>query len=313
MVRFLTRRVISGIVLIFVATALAFILVSAAGGDVARTLLGPEATAQQVVAKNAELGLNQPLYSQYWTWLSHALTGDLGHSYFLSEPVTSALASRVPVTLSVVLVSVLLTAVISIALGTSAAVFGGGLDRVVQVVSLIGHLVPSLLVAIVIDLVFAVSWKLVPATGFIPFTTSPAGWFSTVILPAAALTLGGVASVTQQVRGSMIDQLGRDYVRTLRSRGIPERAIILRHGLRNAATPGLTILALQFVSMLGGAFIIEAVFALPGLGAFSTQASSTGDIPVIMGVIGFVVVVVVVVNLVVDVVNAWLNPKARLQ
>jgi peptide/nickel transport system permease protein len=309
----LIRRVLSGVVLILVATALAFLLVSAGGGDVARTLLGPEATAEQVARKTAELGLNQPLYEQYWAWLSHAVVGDLGRSYFLSEPVTSALASRVPVTLSVVLVSVTLTAIISVGLGTAAAVFGGTIDRIVQFISLVGHVVPSLLVAILIDVVFAVTWRLVPATGFIPFATSPLGWWSTVVLPATALTLGGVASVSQQVRGAMIDQLGRDYVRTLKSRGIPFFAIVLRHCLRNAATPALTILSLQFVGMLGGAFIIESVFALPGLGAFSTAASSTGDIPVIMGVIAFVVVVVVVVNLAVDLLNAWLNPKARLQ
>ncbi|MDQ0691303.1 ABC transporter permease [Arthrobacter sp. W4I7] len=214
-------------------------------------------------------------------------------------------------TLSVVLVALLLVAVVSVVLGVTAAIRGGVVDRVVQLVSLVGLVLPALLVAILLVVVFSVQLKLLPATGFVPFASNPVRWAASITLPVIVLSLSGVANIASQVRGSMLDELRKDYVRTLTTRGISTRSIVLKHALRNASGPALTVLSLEFIAMLGGALIIEKVFALPGYGIFSFTSSIQSDIPVIMGITLFAVLLVVGVNLLVDLAAGWLNPKAR--
>lgn len=312
MLLFLARRLLNGVVLVLVVTLLTFTLIYASGTNIARNILGSSASHEQVAAKAAELGLDRPLAEQYGTWLAGVLGGDWGSSYLSRQPVVEALATRVPVTLSLVLLSVALTAVLSVVLGVVAARRGGLVDRAVQVLSVVGFALPGYWIALVLVLLVALPFPGVfAATGYVSPGTSLTGWLSTVTLPVVALTVSGVASVAQQVRGAMLDVLRRDFVRTLRSRGIGERAIVYRHALRNAASPALTVLSLQFVGMLGGAVVIERIFALPGLGSLVTDASLSGDIPVVMGVVTFMVAMIVVVNLLIDVANGWLNPKAR--
>jgi peptide/nickel transport system permease protein len=154
--------------------------------------------------------------------------------------------------------------------------------------------------------------KLLPATGFTTLGTDPAGWVRSITIPVVVLVIGGVANMAAQVRGRMIDELRRDYVRTLRTRGVSTTSIVVRHALRNAGGPALTVLSLEFIQMFGSALIIENVFALPGYGSYAFNASLQGDIPVIMGITVFGVLLVTVVNLGTDLANGWLNPKARL-
>jgi peptide/nickel transport system permease protein len=182
----------------------------------------------------------------------------------------------------------------------------------VQVLSVLGYAIPGFLVALFLVVVFAINLKLLPATGFIPLTTDPAGWLRTMILPIAALSLGAIAATAQQVRGAMIDVLRADYVRTLRSRGLSEREIIFKHVLRNASSTGVTVLGLQFVGLLGGAIVVEQIFALPGLGTVAIQYTSRGDIPVVMGLVLLTALIVATVNLLVDLAVGLLNPKARI-
>jgi peptide/nickel transport system permease protein len=193
-----------------------------------------------------------------------------------------------------------------------AAARGGAADRVAQGVSLIGYIVPNLLIAIVLVVVLSIELRWLPATGYTPLSEDPARWAGAIAIPVIALAVGGVANLAAQVRGTMIDELRKDYVRTLRTRGVPRRSIILRHALRNAAGPALTVVSLQFIAMLGGALIIEKMFALPGFGSYAFESSMRGDVPIIMGLTLFAVLLVVGVNLVVDLLNGWLNPKARL-
>jgi peptide/nickel transport system permease protein len=311
MVLAILRRLLSGLLLIVTVTAITFFLVNASGVDAARGLLGPAATQDDVAALRTRLGLDQSVLAQYADWLGSAARGDLGTSWFTSEPVGAALASRIPVTLSIVLVATILTAIVSVALGATAARRGGVVDKVLQLLTLIGYALPGLLIAIILVSVFALQLDLFAATGYVPITQSFTGWLGSILLPSIALTFGGVAVLAAQIRGAMVDELAKDYVRTLRSRGLSSRAIVLRHVLRNAAAPSLTVLSVLFISMFGGAVIIERIFALPGFGQFVSASSLQGDIPVIMGAVTFTVVVVVVVNLVIDLANAGLNPKAR--
>ena len=312
MILYVVRRLAAGLVLAVLVTVITYLLLSLSFDDVTRTLVGSDATPEQLAAQKAAMGLDRPLVTQYLDWLSHAVRGDFGASYFTSEPVRTAITARLGVTLSIVVVALLLTCVFSIMLGVTAATRGGAVDRIAQGASMVGYLIPNLLIAIALVYVLAIKLHIFPATGYTPFAESPGRWAASIAIPVVALMMGGVASLTAQIRGAMIGELRKDYVRTLRTRGIPTRSIVLRHALRNAAGPALTVLSLEFIQMLGGALIIEQVFALPGFGQYAFNASLQGDVPIIMGIGLFGVLLVVIVNLVVDVVNGWLNPKARM-
>ncbi|KTS02302.1 MULTISPECIES: ABC transporter permease [Microbacterium] len=312
MLAFIVRRLLSGVVLIAVISFLAFTLLYAAGGDIARRILGENATAETVAKKTAELGLNRPLLVQYGDWLSSAVTGNLGRSWFNGELVSVSVSGRLSVTLSIVIGATLVSAILSVLLGVLAARRGGAIDAGVQFLSLVGFAVPGFLIALVLVLVFAVNLGWFKATGYTPITTSFGGWVASVVLPIVALSIGAIATVAQQVRGSVIDATSRDYVRTLRARGLSENSVIYRHVLRNAGGPALAVLAVQFVGLLGGAVIVEQIFAIPGMGQLSVRATTQGDIPVVMGLVIAFAIIVVVVNLLIDLAQAALNPKVRL-
>ncbi|WP_329000739.1 ABC transporter permease [Kribbella sp. NBC_00709] len=313
MFRFIGRRLVACVVLVVVIAGITFLLAFSGTGNVARNLLGESATPDQLAAKNAELGLDKPLLAQLGTWAEHALHGDLGISWFTNEPVAQAIANRLPVTLSMVVLAVALTALISVGLGVAAAVRGGWLDRVIQVLSVAGFALPNFWVALVLVVFFSVTLGVLPATGYVRLSESPGSWAAALVLPVASLVIGSTASAAQQVRGAVIDVLRQDFVRTLRARGISPRSVLFRHALRNAASPALTVLSLQFIALLGGAVVIEKVFAIPGLGTLTINAALQGDVPVLMGVVVTLVVLVVIVNLVIDVISGWVNPKVRVQ
>jgi peptide/nickel transport system permease protein len=312
MLSFIVRRILAGVVLLFVISALSFGLLYLNSANVARRLLGQNATPELVQQKAHELGLDRPVVVQYWDWLTNALTGDLGRSWFNGQLVTVSLSGRVAVTLSIVIGTTLVSAVVAVILGVLAARRGGWVDAGVQFISVLGFAIPGFLIALYLVLIFAINLGWFKATGYIPITKSFTGWLSSVTLPIVALSLGAIAAVTQQVRGSMIDAMSRDYVRTLQARGLGAGSIIYKHVLRNAGGPALAILAVQFIGLLGGAVIVEQVFALPGMGQLTVQAGTQGDIPVMMGLVVAFAVIVIIVNLLIDLAQAALNPKVRL-
>lgn len=311
MLFYIARRLASGVVLLIAITTVAYTLLYVGGGDIARRLLGQNATQEQVDARAAELGLDRPLLSQYADWVGNAISGDLGTSWFSGEGVVAALGSRVLVTLSLVVGATLISAVAAVALGVLAATRRGWVDRLVQVLSVLGFAIPGFLIALFLVTVFAINLGWFRATDYIPFTQSVPGWVSSIFLPVIALAIGSTAAVAQQIRGSMLDALRRDYVRTLRSRGLGNRAVV-SHVLRNAGGPALAVLAVQFVGLLGGAVIVEQVFVLPGLGQLAVTSTVQGDIPLVMGLVLVTAIIVVIVNLVIDLLQAALNPRVRL-
>ncbi|MFL0566849.1 ABC transporter permease [Microbacterium sp. 179-I 1D1 NHS] len=312
MLSFIIRRVVSGVVLVAVISAVAFLLLYAGGGDIARRILGENATAETVAKKTEELGLNRPLLTQYTDWLASAFTGNLGRSWFTGELVSVSVTNRLAVTLSLVIGATLISAVIAIVIGVWAARRGGAVDGTIQILSLVGFAVPGFLIALILVLIFAVNLHWFKATGYVPIGTSFSGWISSVTLPIIALSIGAIASVAVQVRGSVIDATSRDYVRTLRARGLSERSVIYKHVLRNAGGPALAVLALQFVGLLGGAVVVEQIFSIPGMGQLSVRSTTLGDIPVVMGLVIAFAILVVIVNLLIDLAQAALNPKVRL-
>jgi len=309
---FVLKRIGSGILLVFVISSLTFAMLRMTGQDVARTIVGQNASAEVVAAKRAELGLDQPLLVQYGNWLADMARGDFGSSWITGNPVATSLSDRLPVTLSIVIAGLLISAIFSVLLGVAAALRGGWLDRSVQVLGVVGFAVPNFLVALLLTYYVAVSWMLLPATGFVKFSESPLDWLKSITLPAISLAIGAMAATAQQIRGSMVDVLRMDYVRTLRARGLPSRSVLYKHALRNAAPAGLTVLSLQFIAMMGGAVIVEKVFGLQGIGTMANNSASAGDSPELMGVVVLMVAIVVFINLLLDVAFGLLNPKVRV-
>jgi peptide/nickel transport system permease protein len=312
MLTFTVRRLLYGALLLFVIVTLAYLLLYAAAGNVGRTILGPTATQATVALKNQQLGLNTPLISRYFSWLGHALTGNFGNSWFTNQPVTTAIFARMQVTLTLVFGAVIVSAVLSAVLGVWAALRGRWVDRSVQVFTVLGFAIPGFIIAVFLVRYFALGTHWFKPTGYVPLATSFTGWIRTVTLPIIALSIGLIAGVAQQVRSSVMDALRQDWVRTLRSRGIPERSVLFKHILRNSGGPALSVLALSFVGLLGGAVIIEEVFGIPGLGQIAVLATSEGDVPLVMGLVVAIGVIVIVVNLVIDLLQGFLNPKARI-
>ncbi|GAA2078234.1 ABC transporter permease [Microbacterium hatanonis] len=313
MLLYIAKRLGAGVVLALLVSFITFMLLSTSFEDVARTILGPSATPETVAGIMAARGWDRPAIVQYFDWLLHALRGDFGVSVYTSLPVAPSVIQRLTVTLSIIVPALLITAVVATFLGVWSASRGGIVDRISQGLSLVGYLVPGLLLAIGLVVIFAVQLKWLPATGFTPFSDNPAAWLRSITIPVIVLVIGGAANMTAQVRGRMIDELRKDYVRTLRTRGVSTNAIIVKHALRNAGSPALTVMSLEFIQMFGAALIIENVFALPGYGSFAFNASLQGDIPVILGITAFGTLLVIVVNLVTDLANGWLNPKARVR
>jgi len=307
------RRLLISVPLVIVVSWLTFLLQHLAPGDTARSILGENYTPEGYAQLRAQLGLDQPLPVQYWHWLTHALHGDFGVSPLNGLNVGTEIGSRLGVTLSLIVVTTIVAAVLGIALGALSAVRGGPLGRMIDVLSLAGFALPSFWLALVLVTVFAVALRILPATGYTPFAESPGGWVSSLVLPVAALAVHGTATVAKQTRSGLLDVLGRDFVVSLRANGVSERSILFRHALRNAAIPVVTVIGLVFVSLLNGTVLVEAVFAMPGLGGLAVQSATQHDVPAIQAVAVTFTLIVVVVNLLVDLAYGWLNPKVRVR
>lgn len=312
MIAFILRRVVSGIVVLFVVLSLTFYLLYFSSSNVARNILGDTATQAQVHLKEVQLGLDQPIYMRYINWLTSAIHGDFGTSWFTNRTVSSSIFDRLPVTLSIVLVTILIVAIVSSLIGIAAAIRRGWVDRLLQIISIGGMAIPQFVVAIIVISFFAIQLRWFPATGYVRITDDFGGWMWSLVLPVVALAIGGVAATAQQVRSATIKVLGWDYIRLLRSRGLSSGEILFKHVLRGAAPAGLTVLSLQLIGMLGGVVVIEQIFALPGLGQLALQSTTQGDMPVLMGVVIYISIIVVIVNLLVDLAIGWLTPKARV-
>ena len=311
MLLYIVKHLARAVGLFLTVTFATFVVMYGNGAGVARATLGMSASAEDVQRRMVELGLDRPLLVQYFDWLGGVFTGDLGLSYYTGQSVAGALAVRIPVTMSLVIATLVLTVIISVVLGVAAAYYRGWIDRTVQVVTGIGAAIPSFIVAVILVLVFAVNNPIFPATGYVRLTDSVSGWLASITLPVISILIGTLGAA--QIRGSVIDVLSRDFVRTLRARGISERAVVFRHVLRSASGPGIIAFGLLVVAMFGGTIFVETVFALPGMGELGLSAATAGDVPMVMGYMLVTTIVVLIVNLIADLTNALLNPKARTQ
>ncbi|CAH0175398.1 Glutathione transport system permease protein GsiC [Microbacterium oxydans] len=311
MMMMIFRRLLMSVVLILVSTATIFVLMSFVPGDAALAILGENATPQSVAYLREQLGLDQPLWTQYGSWLVGLVQGDLGTSIYSGEPVTKLLGARMGLTFSLMVGSTVSIAVLGVLIGLASALREGWIGRTIDALSLIGFALPSFWIAIVLVAVFAVGLHMFPATGYVPPAAGIGPWLHSLVLPVVAMSLSGITVIAKQMRDSVRTELDRDYVRVLRSTGVSEPRIVLVHVVRNASIPTTTLIGLIAVGALSGAVFIENVFVLPGLGSLVTSAAARQDLPVILGIGVAFTAIVILINLVVDVAYVSLNPKVR--
>lgn len=298
------RRVVQMALILLGVAAITFVLLYALPADPARMIAGRSATAQTVANIRRELGLDQSLPVQFWSYLSNLLQGNLGRSYAQKTEVATLIMARLPATLTLMFSGIVVEVVLGLTLGTIAAVRRGGVvDRLVMMASFVGVSAPQFVVALLLLYVFAATLGWFPMSGY--------GTFSHVVLPAATLGVLGAGWYARMVRSAMIDVLNQDYVRTARAKGLSSRRITFRHALPNAVLPVIAMIGIDIGQFMGGVVVVEAVYGWPGIGQLAWQAIQQVDIPIIMGVTLTSALAIILGNLVADLIAPVIDPRIR--
>lgn len=313
MAQVIGRRLGLAVPMLLGMSVLVFLIVHLVPGDPASAILGLNQTPELIARVRRDLGLDEPLIVQYFTWLGNVLQGDFGTDYSSNAPIGELLTQRLPVTIELALAALLVAVVVGVPLGVLAAVRQGrAADAGAQAVSLAGISVPDFWLGIMLILAFSLGLGLLPSSGWVPLSQDPVENLRHVALPALALGAGFAAVLIRVTRAAMLDVLSRDYIRFCRAKGVPERTVILKHALRNAAIPITTVIGMQAGYLLGGAIVVEQVFSLPGIGRLVLDAVLQRDYPVVQAAVLVIGVMFIVVNLAADVLYAVLNPRLRV-
>lgn len=307
------RRLLLVLLVLAAVSLLVFSITTILPGNVANLILGQFAPPEQVKALELKFGLNDPVLVQYWRWARKFVAGDFGQSILQSRPVAPLVADALVRSLALTLLSFVLIATIGIALGVTAALrHGRPLDHTISVATYLGIAVPEFFWAIVVIMVFAAWLGWLPASGYEPIASVGfVEWARHIIAPVMTLVFGHLAHVSRLTRSSMIEVLQSPYVMAARAKGLPERVVVVRHALRNALLPTITVLALDIGRLMGGIVVIETVFAYPGLGRLLVFSIQSRDIPTLQASILVVAAIYALANLGADLLYAWLNPKIR--
>lgn len=306
------RRVVAAVPVLVLLSLLVWLSSLIIPGDPATTLAGDTATPAQIETIRKTLELDEPLPSRFASWASDAVRGDLGDSFVTRRPVVPTIVERIPVTLSLATMTMIVSLLIALPLGTLAAARAGRWpDRIANAISSLSIAVPSYWLGGMLVLLFAVNLKVLPSIGYVGFAENPWEWFRHMILPAVAASCVTVGLLTRQVREAVRSQLGRTYVRTARAYGASDLQVLRGEVAKNAAVPVVTTFGIQVVHALGGAIIIEKIFGLPGIGTLAIDSVVLHDLPMIQGVVLFVGVITIMVNLVVDISYLWFAPWTR--
>jgi peptide/nickel transport system permease protein len=318
MLRFLLRRVGFGVVVMWLVATTVFIMYFVAPHDVARTLAGRQASEATIAAIRHNLGLDRPVIAQYGSFLWRALHGDFGYSYTNAEPVTSLIGNGLPVTASLVIGGAVLWLFMGVGIGVVAATRPRSvLDRTATGFSLFFYSMPTFLLGEVLLLLFffrlhLLGIDLFPGAGYTPLLQDPVEWARHLVLPWFTIALVTAATYVRLTRGSMLDVLGEDYIRTARAKGLSRRRVIYRHGLRAGLTPVVTQFGIDVGTLLGGAIVTENVFGLPGLGELAISALAKQDLPTVIGLVLLASAFVVIANIVVDILYSVLDARVRV-
>jgi peptide/nickel transport system permease protein len=312
MAGYVMRRLALVVVVLIAVSFLVFAITAILPANVAYLILGPFAPPEQVKALEIKLGLNDPVLVQYWRWASRFITGDFGESMLMNRPIAPILSEAIQRSLVLTLTSFVLIAAIGVTLGVAAALrHNRPLDHAVSVATYLGIAVPEFFWAIVVILVFASYLGWLPASGYEPLAAGFWVWAKHLIAPTITLVFAHLAHVSRLTRSSMIEVLQSPYVTAARAKGLPERVVVVRHALRNALLPTITVLALDVGRLMGGIVVIETVFGYPGLGRLLVFSIQQRDIPMLQASIVMVAAVYALANLAADLLYAWLNPKIR--
>ncbi len=306
MLRYIGKRLLMMIPVILGISLLVFALLDLSPGDAAEIILGTKATPEALAALRAEMGLDQPFWTRYFTYITNALQGNFGYSWRTKLSVVDELMARLPQTMTLALGSMFLTILIGLPIGIISAVKQySALDNVTQVGALVLSSVPGFWLGTLMILFFSLKLHWLPATG--------SGSFKGYILPWCTMAATSIASLVRMTRSSMLDVIGADYIKMARAKGCTEKQVILRHSLRNALLPIITIIGMDFASLIGGTVITENVFTIPGLGSLAVTSLRQLDVPMVMGEVLFIAIAVGLTNLVVDVLYAYIDPRLKSQ
>lgn len=313
MLRFIFRRLLSLIPVLFVVSVVIFSLIHLTPGDPARRILGEKASDEQVAALHATMGLDQPIVMQYLKWVGGVFTGNLGDSYFLRKSVVEAISDNAVPTIQLALIAIIVAVLLSVPFGTIAARYRGGkFDKMVTGFTLLGMTVPSFVLAIGMMLLFGLTLRWLPLSGYVnPFENFGDG-LKTLLMPGIALGAITAALITRTTRAAVLDVLNADYIDAARSRGVAERRLLFSHTLKNASLPILTIVGLSLGGLVTGAAVTETIFNIPGLGQLLVTSISRRDYPVIQGVILFITLIYLLTNLLIDVLYGIVDPRVRI-
>ena len=310
---YLVRRLLLTLPVLFFVSLIVFSLINLVPGDPARIMLGEEASKEALSALRKEMGLDRPLYVRYLLWLSHVARGDFGRSVRDGRPVLDTLLLKLPVTIELAVTSLLVAWVIAIPAGVVAAwKQRTALDYAATTVALAGISIPNFWLGIMMIYLFAVNLRLLPPSGYIEPWIDLTRSLRLMVMPSIVLGAALAALVMRLLRSSMLEVLGTDYIRTARAKGLGDAVVLIRHAMKNAMIPVVTVMGLQLSGLLGGAVITETIFAVPGLGRLTVDSILTRDYPMVQGVVLFPALAVVATNLIVDLTYAVLDPRIRL-
>ncbi|HRW06210.1 MAG TPA: ABC transporter permease [Caldilineaceae bacterium] len=314
MTRYILTRIVQMIPVLLGVLVAVFLMLKLTPGDPAAALLGVQATPEELARVRHAMGLDRPWHVQFGIWFANALQGDLGTSYISKKPVSELLLTRLPVTLELTIIAMVLATLVAIPAGiVSAARRYSWVDYLITGLALFGVSMPSFWFAILLILLFSLTLGWLPASGYVAWERGVWLHLRSLIMPSLALGLFLIGSLVRFSRASMIETLVQDYIRTARSKGLGQSLILTRHALKNALIPTVTVLGIQFGALLGGAIIIETIFAFPGIGTMMLTAVNQRDFPVVQGATLIVAIAFTLSNLLVDVLYTWLNPRIRYE
>lgn len=312
MLTYLMKRLLVVIPVLFGISIISFFIVRLVPGDTVTAMLGSNYNEAQAEALRARYGLDRSLIEQYFIWISNVLRGDLGQSTFTNQPVSEAILQRLQVTLQLAFFSVVIAIVIALPLGTIAAIKKNtAVDYIASLIGMLGLSVPNFWLGTLMILYISLYLGWLPSGGFVPFLADPIGNIKIMIMPSIALGTAVAAVILRMTRSSMLEVVNQEYMKMAKAKGVPSKRMIIRHGLKNALIPVVTVTGIQMGYMLGGSVVIEQIFSLPGLGRLALQAINNRDYALLQGTILFIATAFVIINLIVDMIYAYLNPKIR--
>lgn len=309
---YIGRRVLATVPVLLIVAILVFLMLRLTPGDPAAVIAGDAATARDIAEIRQRLGLDGSLLSQFAIWFGHVLQGNFGESFFYKRSVASLIASRIEPTIALAVLTIIIAVVISVPLGVLAAYKQGSwIDRAVMGISVMGFSVPVFVIGYLLIYVFSLQLGWFPVQGYQPLSEGFWGFLHRLLLPSLALSVVYIALLARMTRTSVLEVLNEDYVRTARAKGLPNLKVLVRHALRNAAVPIVTVIGLGIAALLGGVVVTESVFNIPGLGRLTVDAVLARDYPTVQAVILLFSVAYVLINLVIDVLYTILDPRIR--